>query len=114
LYVHFILFFLSHFAFVALVITAEHSFWTIQHAAYSGLKQAAKIYIKSSTAKSVSHQIQTVFQARSSEIPAFTQNNLYETQIASPLSDIICNNLLRVSISIFYYARFFLYLFLAH
>jgi len=101
--------------FVALIITAEHSFWAIQHAAPSRLKQAAKIYIKSSHAKSVSHQIQTVFQARSSEIPTFTQDHLlYQSQIALPLSDIIYSNLLCASIPKFYNVSLFLHLFLAH
>jgi len=106
-------------SFVALIITAEHSFWAIQHAGPSRLKQAAKIYIKSPNAKSVSHQIQTLFQAKSSEIPAFTQNGedndlLYITQIVLPLSDIICSNLLRASIPKFYHTIPFLHSFSAH
>jgi len=115
----FLFLFVFLLSFVAITITAEHSFWAIQHAGPSCLKQAAKIYIKSSNAKSVSHQIQTVFQAKSSEIPAFTQNEedndlLYNTQIVLPLSDIICSNLLRAFIPKFYYTIPFLHSFSAH
>ena len=109
------LYILPHVVFAALAITAEHSFWLNNHTFPSSVKQAAKLYIKSSAALSVSQQIQTVFQNKSSQIPNITQDySLYVTHIALSLSDIICNNLLGMSPATFDSAWLILHPYLAH
>jgi len=80
----------------SLAISAEHSFWLHHHSFPSNVKQAAKLYIKSSAAISVSQQIQAAFQHKSSEIPNISQEkpSQYISHIVLSLSDIICNNFL--------------------
>jgi hypothetical protein len=87
------------FPFLALAIAAEHTFWLNSHTFPSNLKQAAKLYIKSAAAISVTQQIQAIFQDISSDIPNISQGDhlLYESLIALPLSDIIMTNLLGMS-----------------
>ena len=89
----------SYISFAALAISAEHSFWLNNHSFPSNVKQAAKIYIKSSAAISVSQQIQAAFQDKSLDTPNISQEGLsqYISQIALTLSDIICNNFLCMS-----------------
>jgi len=109
------LYMFPHSVFAALAITSEHSFWLKNHTFPSNVKQAAKLYVKSSAAISVSKQIQTVFQNKSSEIPNISQDyDLYQTHIALSLSDIICNNLLGMSPATFNWAWLILHLYLAH
>ena len=95
----------SHIAFAALAITAEHSFWLNSHSFPSNVKQAAKLYIKSDAAISVSQQIQAAFQDKSSEIPNIIKGDYsqYTSHIALLLSDIISNNLLGMSLATYYW-----------
>ena len=89
-------FIISHLTSTALAIVAEHSFWLSDHTFPSGPKQAAKSYMKSSAAISVSQHIQAVFGANISDLHSLGQmdSSLYQSQIALPLSGIIINNLL--------------------
>jgi len=98
------LYMLSYVAFSALAISAEHSFWLHHYLFPSNVKQAAKLYIKSSAAISVSQQIQTAFQHKSSEISNISEatSSEYISHIVLSLSDIICNNFLGMSPATFY------------
>jgi hypothetical protein len=82
----------AYITLTALAITAENSFWLHSTSFPLNVRQAVKTYLKSSASHSVSTQIQTAFQALSSEFLDITQ----ESQIAFSLSQIINNNLLRM------------------
>ena len=90
-------------ALVALSITVHNSFWLPTQTFPSCVNQAAKSFIQSPAAISVSQQIQAAFQDKISQIPGIIKGDhiLYESQIALPLFDIITNNILCMSTAIF-------------
>jgi hypothetical protein len=83
--------------FLALAIIAENSFWLSNLKFPANLQQAAKHYIKSTVARNVSTQILVAFGNKSSALFDIVQSateSQYATEIATPLTDIVLDNLL--------------------
>jgi hypothetical protein len=94
----------SYVTISALTITAEHSFW-LSSSSFKfplNIKHSAKFFLKSTASLSISQQIQPLFQDRIPESPAITHE--FESQIALPLSEIICKNFLGMFMPMFYHA----------
>jgi hypothetical protein len=83
----------SEGTFAALAIIAENSFW-LSPKYPSNIQQATEHYLKSSVARNVSTQIQTSFSNKISAIQSASVSEYTET-IATPLADVVLNNLLR-------------------
>jgi hypothetical protein len=83
----------------ALAIVAEHSFW-LSGQFPSNVHQAAICYMESPVAKNVSREIQIHFATKIPTILAImdaTAMKQYKAEIATPLTDVVINNLLRTS-----------------
>jgi hypothetical protein len=85
---------ISENTFAALAIIAENSFW-LSGKFPSNIQQATKHYLKSPVARNVSTQIQTSFSNSISAIQS-TSASEYTDKIATPLTDLVISNLLRM------------------
>jgi hypothetical protein len=83
----------SESALAALAIIAENSYWisTLQYP--SNIQEAAAHYVDSPIARNVSTQIETSFSNRISAIQSISASE-YNNEIATPLVDLVINNLL--------------------